>query len=161
MHTLNYKVSGILVELNQITTLVKDEALVPVSLQGIVDKYKAVFNMPSDLPPVCGHEHSIVLKEGSSPITVPTCRYPHFQKIKIEQLINEMLAVGIIEVSNSLFLSLVLSVKKKDSFWWFYVDYRALNKATVLDKYPIPVIDELLDELHGAQIFSKLDLKSE
>ena len=124
------------------------------------DEYDDIFQPLTSLPPTRNKDHAITLKEGTDPINVRPYRYPHSQKNEIERLVQDMLKAGLIQPSISPFSSPIILVKKKDGSWCFCVDYKALNKATFPDKYPILMIDELLDELHGATVFNKLDLKS-
>jgi hypothetical protein len=81
-------------------------------------------------------------------------------KDEVEKHVTEMLHQGLIQPSKSEFSSPVIMVKKKDNTWCFYVDYRHLNSLTVKAMCPVPIIDELLDELHGASWFSSLDLRA-
>jgi hypothetical protein len=79
---------------------------------------------------------------------------------EIKWKIQELLQKGHIRPSSSPCGSPIVLVQKKDGTWRLCIDYRALNKITVRNRYPIPWIDDLLDQLKGAKYFSKIDLKS-
>ncbi|PHT59376.1 hypothetical protein CQW23_01739 [Capsicum baccatum] len=130
----------------------------PPDLQVILSSYNEVFLAPNSLPLLRLQDHRILLLPGSSPINVQPYKYPHFQKGEIERMVSEMLHSGVIRHSSSPYSSPVLLVRKKDGTWRFCINYRALNSITVKYRFPIPMVDELFDELHNARFFSKLDL---
>ena len=129
-------------------------------LHELLEVFGEIFQEPVGLPPNRAQDHHIPLQPGSRPVCSKPYRHPYYQKGEIERLVSEMLSTGVIHPSNSPFSSPVVMVKKKDGTWRMCIDYRSLNQITIKDKFPIPLIDELLDELSGAKFFSKLDLRS-
>jgi len=120
-----------------------------------------VFSTPQGLPPSRGvHDHSIPLVPGSLPPNIRPYRHPFFQKNEIEKMVQELLNRSVICPSTSPYYSPMVMVLKKEGSWHMCPDFCALNKLTIKNKFPIRVIDDLLDELSGAYFFTKLDLHS-
>lgn len=132
----------------------------PSDLALLLNDYKQVFDVPRGLPPPRVCDHQILLTAGTMPVKVKPYRYPFSKKTEIEKIVQQMLNDGIIQPSSNPFFAPVILVKKKDGTWRFCTDYRALNAIPIKDSFPIPTVDELLDELFGAVYFSKLDLRS-
>ena len=109
-----------------------------------------MFATPTTLPPHRVYDHAITLEYSVSPVNCRPYRYSPFQKDEIEKQVAEMLKAGVVVPSMSPYASPVLLVKKKDGECRFCVDYRWLNSITIKNKFPLPVVDELLDELAGA-----------
>ncbi|XP_026398885.1 uncharacterized protein LOC113294724 [Papaver somniferum] len=150
---------GFLLQPSSLNTAINTTSVVPPMIQKLLSEYEDIFKIPNILPPERLHDHHIPLLPGSTPVNVRPYRYPYFQKDEIEKIVSELQQAGFIRPSSSPYSSPILMVRKKDGSWRMCVDYRALNKLTVKDIFPIPMVDELLDEMHGATIFSKLDFR--
>jgi hypothetical protein len=100
------------------------------------------------------------MEEGAKPVITTPYRHPNRHKDKIEKAIKVLLDMGHIRPSSSPFASPVVLVKKKDGPMNMCIDCRALIKRIIKNRYPIPRIDELLDELHSTIYFTKIDLYS-
>lgn len=87
-------------------------------------------------------------------------RYAVHQKNEIDKMVKELLKAGTVQPSSSPYASLVVLVKKKDNTWRLCVDYRKLNNMTIKDHFPIPLIEDLMDELGNSKIYSKIDLRA-
>lgn len=137
-----------------------DTTEVPAPIQTLLGEFQELFDEPKGLPPQREFDHIIELIPGAQPVNVRPYRYNPAQKDEIEVQVNEMLRQGIIQHSQSPFSSPVLLVQKKDGEWRFCIDFRHVNAITVKNRYPIPVVEELLDELHGATVFTSLDMRA-
>jgi hypothetical protein len=150
-------------ELFAIVSLAKpktEATSLPPEIQDLLEEFHHVLEEAQGIPPSRIFDHIIPLKEDTAPVNVRPYRYAHFQKNEIERQVQEMLTTGLIRPSTSPFSSPILLVKKKDGSWRFCTDYRALNAVTIKDRFPIPTVDDMLDELHGAVYFTKLDLRA-
>uniref|UniRef100_A0A8R7QLU6 Reverse transcriptase domain-containing protein n=1 Tax=Triticum urartu TaxID=4572 RepID=A0A8R7QLU6_TRIUA len=126
----------------------------------LLENFKDVFAEPTGLPPQRECDHAINLEPGAPVINQRGYRLPHHQKNALEEIIKDLLQKGIIRLIHSPYSSPAILIKKKDMTWRLCIDYRKLNAHTIKNKYPIPMIEDLLDELNGAKIFTELDLRS-
>ncbi|KAG7594042.1 Zinc finger CCHC-type [Arabidopsis thaliana x Arabidopsis arenosa] len=126
----------------------------------IANEFTDVFEAVRGLPPDRSDPFTIELEPGTTPISKAPYRMAPAEMAELKKQLEELLDKGFIRPSSSPWGAPVLFVKKKDGSFRLCIDYRGLNKVTVKNKYPLPRIDELLDQLRGARWFSKIDLAS-
>ena len=133
-----------------------------MELDKLLREYADLFpeRLPKGQPPKRQVEFEIQTKEDAVPPSKPPYRLSPKEHDELQAQIDELLAQGHIRPSASPYGAPVLFVPKKDGRWRMCVDYRALNKQTIRDQYPLPRIDDLLDRLGQAKHFSTLDLAS-
>jgi hypothetical protein len=138
-----------------------DESL-PSVVVSLLQEYEDVFpnDVPSGLPPIRGIEHQIDFVPGATIPNRPAYRSNPEETKELQRQVEELLAKGHVRESMSPYAVPVLLVPKKDGTWRMCVDCRAINNITVKYRHPIPRLDDMLDELHGSCIFTKIDLKS-
>ncbi|KAL0537606.1 hypothetical protein IC582_026589 [Cucumis melo] len=137
------------------------EVDVSLSSEPVVRDYPDVF--PEELPGLPPHrevEFAIELEPGTIPISRAPYRMAPAELKELKVQLQELLDKGFIRPSVSPWGAPVLFVKKKDGSMRLCIDYRELNKVTVKNRYPLPRIDDLFDQLQGATVFSKIDLRS-
>jgi hypothetical protein len=138
-----------------------DESL-PSVVISLLQEYEDVFpnDVPSGLPPIRGIEHQIDFVPGATIPNRPAYRSNPEETKELQRQVEELLAKGHVRESMSPCAVPVLLVPKKDGTWRMCVDCRAINNITVKYRHPIPRLDDMLNELHGSCIFTKIDLKS-
>ena len=157
--------SSIVDSMKQSTVTVNDDRTqtqYPKELQVILDDYADVFprELPAGLPPQRDLDHHIELVPGAEPPhRVPYTMWPQMLD-ELKMQLHDLIEKGYIQPSISSFGAPVPFVPKKDGGTRMCVDYRALNRVTIHNRYPLPRIDELLDKLRGARLFTKIDLRS-
>jgi hypothetical protein len=127
----------------------------------VVREFLDVF--PKDLPSLPRErdvEFVIELQPGTAPISRRSYRMPPKELAELKTQLQDLLDIGFIRPSSSPWGCPALFVKKKDQTLRLCVDYRPLNEVTIKNKYPLPRIDLLFDQLTGAKVFSKIDLRS-
>jgi hypothetical protein len=139
-----------------------DMTPLPFGVSSVLQNFGNVFpeEVPTGLPPLCSIEHQIDFIAGTTlPNRAPYCTNPKETK-EIQKQVQALLDKGYIRVSLSPCVVPVILVPKKDGTWRLCVDYRAINNITIRYRHPIPRLDDMLDELSGAAIFSQIDLRS-